>query len=243
MTEKISYEKTDHVYRAVFLENQYLKVMVLPELGGRIQRAYDKTNGYDFVYYNHVIKPALVGLTGPCIRQALTYPENLGEGRLEGTRDNHLWYHLGLAEKEQGHEEEARRRFEKATEGSREIGSAMFYYDQPADMVLYQGLALRELGDEKGACACFNSLLDYGERHLEDRPQVDYFAVSLPDFLVFEEDRTLADQVHCHYLMGLACFGYGRKEEASRAFRRALELDNSHLNCRIYLEMAEETAG
>lgn len=199
MTEKISYEKTDHVYRAVFLENQYLKVMVLPELGGRIQRAYDKTNGYDFVYYNHVIKPALVGLTGPWIRQALTYPENLGEGRLEGTRDNHLWYHLGLA--------------------------------------------LRELGDEKGACACFNSLLDYGERHLEDRPQVDYFAVSLPDFFVFEEDRTLADQVHCHYLMGLACFGYGRKEEASRAFRRALELDNSHLNCRIYLEMAEETAG
>ena len=147
-----------------------------------------------------------------CIRQALTYPENLGEGRLEGTRDNHLWYHLGLAEKEQGHGEEARRCFEKATEGSREIGSAMFYYDQPADMVLYQGLALRELGDERGACACFNSLLDYGERHLEDRPQVDYFAVSLPDFLVFEEDRTLADQVHCHYLMGLACFGYGRKE-------------------------------
>lgn len=119
----------------------------------------------------------------------------------------------------------------------------MFYYDQPADMVLYQGLALRELGDERGACACFNSLLDYGERHLEDRPRVDYFAVSLPDFLVFEEDRTLADQVHCHYLMGLACFGYGRKEEASRAFRRDLELDNSHLNCRIYLEMAEETAG
>lgn len=53
------------MYKAVFLENEYLKVMILPELGGRIQRAYDKTNGYDFVYYNHVIKPALVGLTGP----------------------------------------------------------------------------------------------------------------------------------------------------------------------------------
>ncbi|HIX99368.1 MULTISPECIES: hypothetical protein [Clostridia] len=39
--------------------------------------------------------------------------------------------------------------------------------------------------------------------------------------------------------MGLACLGYGRKEEARRAFRRALELDNSHQNCRIYLEMAE----
>ena len=33
--------------------------MILPELGGRIQRAFDKTNNYDFVYYNKVIKPAL----------------------------------------------------------------------------------------------------------------------------------------------------------------------------------------
>ena len=49
----------------LFSGNDFLKVMVFPELGGRIQRAYDKTNDYDFVYYNHVIKPALVGLTGP----------------------------------------------------------------------------------------------------------------------------------------------------------------------------------
>ena len=58
-------EKADQPYQAVWLENDYLRVMVLPELGGRIQRAYDKTNGYDFVYYNEVIKPALVGLAGP----------------------------------------------------------------------------------------------------------------------------------------------------------------------------------
>ncbi|MCH5253168.1 MAG: DUF5107 domain-containing protein, partial [Lachnospiraceae bacterium] len=56
--EKISDEKRDKEYEAVYLENDYIKVMVLPQLGGRIQRAYDKTNGYDFVYYNHVIKPA-----------------------------------------------------------------------------------------------------------------------------------------------------------------------------------------
>ncbi len=58
---EISRTKTERAYRAVWLENQYIRVMILPELGGRIQRAYDKTNGYDFVYYNHVIKPALVG--------------------------------------------------------------------------------------------------------------------------------------------------------------------------------------
>ena len=55
------------------MENEYLKVMVLPELGGRIQRAYDKTNDYDFVYYNHVIKPALVGLTGPWISGGIEF--------------------------------------------------------------------------------------------------------------------------------------------------------------------------
>lgn len=73
VTEKISDTKEDVTYRAVFLENEYLKVMILPEIGGRIQRAYDKTNGYDFVYYNHVIKPALVGLTGPWISGGIEF--------------------------------------------------------------------------------------------------------------------------------------------------------------------------
>ena len=64
VVDKILDEKENRCYRAVFLENDYLKVMVLPQLGGRIQRALDKTNNYDFVYHNEVIKPALVGLTG-----------------------------------------------------------------------------------------------------------------------------------------------------------------------------------
>ena len=48
--EKVSDEKVDKEYEAVFLENEYLKVMVLPSLGGLIQRAYDKTYTYDFLY-------------------------------------------------------------------------------------------------------------------------------------------------------------------------------------------------
>ena len=71
--ETVSDVKTDKAYQAVWLENEYLKVMILPELGGRIQRAYDKTNGYDFVYYNHVVKPALVGLCGPWISGGIEF--------------------------------------------------------------------------------------------------------------------------------------------------------------------------
>ena len=71
--DKIYDEKIDKTYSAVFLENDYLLVMILPELGGRIQRAFDKTNKYDFVYYNEVIKPALVGLTGPWISGGIEF--------------------------------------------------------------------------------------------------------------------------------------------------------------------------
>ena len=71
--ESISNKKIDKKYQAVFLENDYLFVMILPELGGRIQRALDKSNNYDFVYYNEVIKPALVGLTGPWISGGIEF--------------------------------------------------------------------------------------------------------------------------------------------------------------------------
>jgi tetratricopeptide (TPR) repeat protein len=59
--------KKDEVYKAVYLENQYLKICVLPELGGRIFEAVDKANHYDFFYRQHVIKPALIGMLGAWI--------------------------------------------------------------------------------------------------------------------------------------------------------------------------------
>lgn len=71
--ERISDEKKDHTYNAVFLENEYLKIMILPELGGRVQMAYDKIKQRHFVYYNHVIKPALVGLVGPWISGGIEF--------------------------------------------------------------------------------------------------------------------------------------------------------------------------
>ena len=73
ITETIGDTKRDTSYTALFLENSYLKIMVLPSLGGRIHRAYDKTTGQDFVYHNEVIKPALVGLLGPWISGGIEF--------------------------------------------------------------------------------------------------------------------------------------------------------------------------
>ena len=71
--DRVFDEKEDKAYTALYLENRYLKIMILPELGGRVQMALDKTNGYHFVYYNRVIKPALVGLAGPWISGGIEF--------------------------------------------------------------------------------------------------------------------------------------------------------------------------
>lgn len=54
-------------WEAIHIENAHLRLMILPEIGGRIHVGLDKTNGYDFFYRQNVIKPALVGLAGPWI--------------------------------------------------------------------------------------------------------------------------------------------------------------------------------
>jgi len=66
-TDSVSLQKVDKSYTAIMLENEYIQLMILPEIGGRIHAGLDKTNQYDFFYRQHVIKPALVGLLGPWI--------------------------------------------------------------------------------------------------------------------------------------------------------------------------------
>ena len=67
LNDKITSEKRDQTYNLVYLENEYVKIGVMPEIGGRIFSAQDKTNGYDFFYRQHVIKPALIGMLGAWI--------------------------------------------------------------------------------------------------------------------------------------------------------------------------------
>lgn len=67
MYDNLTDRKEDRTYKLVCLENEYVKVCVLPELGGRIFEAKDKTNGYDFFYKQSVIKPALIGMLGAWI--------------------------------------------------------------------------------------------------------------------------------------------------------------------------------
>jgi len=72
-TDRIAEQPVARAWRAVWLENEFLRVLVLPEIGGRIHAIQDKTNGYDLIYRQAVIKPALVGLAGPWISGGIEF--------------------------------------------------------------------------------------------------------------------------------------------------------------------------
>jgi len=67
MYDNLTGKKVDKTYKIVYLENEYVRIGILPEIGGRMFEGVDKTNGYNFVYRQHVIKPTLISIIGAWI--------------------------------------------------------------------------------------------------------------------------------------------------------------------------------
>ena len=162
------------------------------------------------------------------LERALVFPHNLGEGKLEGAKDNNIYYYLGLCERALGNEAMAAKHLARAASGSEEPSSAMYYNDQPAELILYQGLAALELGDRDHASARFHKLIAYGEKHYYDQAKIDYFAVSLPDLQLFDEDLTIKSRAHCEYMIALGSYGLGDKARAAKCYAAAQAIDCAH---------------
>ena len=67
MQDHLSRTRKDRTYKALFLENEYLKVTCLPELGGRLHSVFDKTEGREMFHLNDVIKPGMIAMRGAWI--------------------------------------------------------------------------------------------------------------------------------------------------------------------------------
>jgi len=171
------------------------------------------------------------------LEEAQIYPYNLGEGKLFGTRENDIFYWLGIAYESVSRLKEAADLFRRATEGDPMPAAAIFYNDQQPDKIFYQGLAWRKLGDNQRADQIFSGLLEYGNAHMEDHIRIDYFAVSLPDLLIFEDDLDRRNRIHCHYMKGLGYLGAGHKEEAAASLAKVLEQDVMHFGARTHLTL------
>jgi tetratricopeptide (TPR) repeat protein len=96
-----------------------------------------------------------------------------------------LLYLLGVAFEGLGQSEKAQAYFEEASRGLNQVSAAMFYNDQQPDTIFYQGLALQKLGKTDDAQKRFDLLIDFGKAHLNDQVKIHYFAVSLPDLLIW----------------------------------------------------------
>ena len=167
------------------------------------------------------------------------YPVNLGEGKLHNQAENDIDYLLGLAFEGMSEMEHAKQHFEKAASGISEPVQAIFYNDSQPDKILYQGLAHYKLGSYDKASAIFKRLISFGEEHAEDDVSIDYFAVSLPDLLVFEQDLLLHNHLHCIYMIALGNLGLGDYMAAKNGFAEILRWQNHHAGAFIHMHMID----
>lgn len=136
-------------------------------------------------------------------RRTLSYPANLGEGKLPNVPDNRAHYLIGRCFAALGEREEAEEHLRAATVGSQIPAPVRYYNDQPSDYIYYQGLAFAALGDTAGAKKSFNQLVSFGERHIFDKVEYDYFAVSMPELEVYEDDIQKRSDDYCRLLTRL----------------------------------------
>ncbi len=218
-----------------------LEYITLLNLTGEYQRALDMIMNRRFhpweggegkVPEQYIFSNIALGMP----ENAFVYPHNLGEGKLYGAQENRQNYYMGL---KTGNAEY----FEKASTGLSDPASAMYYNDQPPETIFYQGLALLKLGRKDEANERFDRLIQYADKHMNDEISIDYFAVSLPDLLVFDEDLNLKNRLHCMFMKAFGLYGKGKKEESKKLFEEALTINPNHFQMathynRIFKEKA-----
>ena len=148
------------------------------------------------------------------LEECLVFPSHLGEGKLYGAQDNDFLYFL--------------ERYDEGTAGPTEPAAAMYYNDAKPDKIFYAALCYRKLGKEDKARGLFFKLVNYGKQHLFDHVTMDYFAVSLPDLLIWDDSLDTKNRIHCLYMLALGYFGLGDREHGERYLREVEGLDINH---------------
>ncbi|EJF30208.1 MULTISPECIES: DUF5107 domain-containing protein [Enterobacteriaceae] len=169
------------------------------------------------------------------LQQALSYPENLGEGRLVGQTDNDIWYLLGCCAQLLQRHERAKSYFQQALKGGSSLAAGRYYNDQPVDYLFYQAMALKQLGELEAAHQQFKAFVDWAQAHRADGVEADFFAVSLPDLIALNGDPRKQHQQHCLFVEALGWLGLGDIAAFNQRVEALLTLnpahDKAHLLC------------
>lgn len=170
------------------------------------------------------------------LAQTLSYPANLGEGKLPNASDHQAYFWMGVACRRLGREEQAAAYFSLATQGSSIPESALYYNDLPSDYIFYQGLSHRALRRENEAETCFGNLIAFYEQHINDAVAYDFFAVSLPEIDVYQDDLQKNHRQYCTYLRALGELGLGHADTAMQLLNGLLLEQPDHPGAQIHKE-------
>jgi tetratricopeptide (TPR) repeat protein len=171
------------------------------------------------------------------LNDAQEYPHNLAEGKLTGAQENDIFYWLGVAFEKLNDSNQANAYWEKAANGLSEPAAAIFYNDQQPDKIFYQGLALLKLNRKPEADVRFEKLINYAKAHINDQVTIDYFAVSLPDLTIWEDDLDKRNKIHCLYMQGLGYLGLKQMGLAAESFDEVLAIEKGHLGVVIHQQL------
>ena len=221
-------------------DDLYTEYITLLNMNGEYENAYNRIMSHNFhpweggegkipaqyrISLMNIAQTAEKVQAIELLEKALIYPHNLGEGKLIGNLDNDIYYMLGGLYEDKEKSEKA---YRLAARGEFALSSAMYYNDQPPEMMYYAAMAIKALGDEKTANMRFETFIDYAGSHMNDEMKIDYFAVSLPDFLIFDADLNKKNKVHCFFMAALGYLGKGDNKKAQEYAKKGLELDKCH---------------
>jgi len=163
---------------------------------------------------------------------ARNYPHNLGEGKHLLTLERDLDYFSGLAAQQAGDSDLARNYWSAAAATLAEPGMHCYF----------QALALRQLGDEEAARATLSRLARFAEKKREAVPKIDYFATSLPNLLLFDDDLDERNRIDSLFLGALADHGLGHRDKAINDLRQATAQDPNHQAAGFVFDWLEREA-
>ena len=224
--------KVSGQYQMCRLEIAKRSLTPTPSIPSKARRpvAFRKERGVDTLETEKAIR---------LLEECLVFPHHLGEGKLYGAQDNDFFYFLGIAHEILGEKAKAVECFLKGTEGPTEPAAAMYYNDAKPDKIFYAALCYRKLGQEDKARSLFNKLINYGKQHIFEKQMMDYFAVSLPDLLIWEDSLDTKNFIHCKYMLALGYYGMGDNEKALKYLAEVEALDNNHLGVRQFRTLIE----
>jgi tetratricopeptide (TPR) repeat protein len=154
---------------------------------------------------------------------ARVYPQNLGEGKHLLTRETHLDYFSGLALSQMGRENEARDHWTRAADN-----------DDPITWLTYfRAMSLEALGREIEATTLLKDMRAFAEQQMGKEAKIDYFATSLPNLLLFEDELQKRNDVEHLFVLALAELGLRNTKRAKEMLNQVLSLDCNHLAAQL----------